>query len=199
MQLGTLFFLHAHTLGLWGVNLSNVLKAHGLEPIVPYAYACSSIAALVSPLAIGALADRRMAPERLLRRLGLGAAVFLSLLYFAIEHRWGAWWVLALAQLHALWSVPTFSLTTSLVLSRLREPHSDFGPVRAWATLGWMSAGWVVSWVLHADASVWSGYAAALAWLVTVAFTLALPTSRPAAKRSHHSMSEMLGLDARPC
>ena len=37
LRLCVLFFLHAHALGLWGVNLSNVLKAHGFEGIVPTA------------------------------------------------------------------------------------------------------------------------------------------------------------------
>ncbi len=191
-----LFFLQAHALGLWGVNFSNVLKAHGLESIVPYAYACSSIAALISPLAIGALADQRMAPERVLRRLGLGAAIFLTAMYYAIGHQWGAVWVLVLTQLHALFSVPTFGLTTSLILSRLHQPHENFGPVRLWATVGWMAAGWMVSFVLRADASVWSGYAAAIAWMLTVAFSFALPPSKPMGYIRQRTWRETFGLDA---
>ncbi|MCE9520684.1 MAG: MFS transporter [Verrucomicrobia bacterium] len=195
-RLCTLYFLHAHALGLWGVNLSNVLKAHGLESIVPYAYACSSIAALISPLAIGALADLRMSPERVLRRLGLGSALFLWIMYYAIGHRWGAGWVLLLTQLHALWSVPTFGLTTAFILSRLQNPQKSFGPVRLWATLGWMSAGWMVSWVLLADASVWSGYAGAIAWLFIVGFTYALPTTSVIAGSPQRTLREIFGLDA---
>ncbi len=191
-----LFFLQAHALGLWGVNFSNVLKAHGLEHIVPYAYACSSIAALISPLAIGALADQRMLPERVLRRLGLGAAVFLTALYYAIGHHWGAVWVLVLTQIHALFSVPTFGLTTSIILSRVHQPHENFGPVRLWATVGWMAAGWMVSFVLHADSSVWSGYAAAIAWLLTVASTFALPPSKSVGEIRQRTLRETFGLDA---
>ncbi|MEI6535694.1 MAG: MFS transporter [Verrucomicrobiaceae bacterium] len=191
-----LFFLQAFALGLWGVNLSSVLKAYGLESIVPYAYACSSIAALISPLAIGALADQRMAPERVLRVLGLGAAVFLSAMYYAIGHQWGATWVLVLTLMHALWSVPTFGLTTSIILSRLHQPHENYGSVRLWATIGWMSAGWVVSFMLHADTSVWSGYAAVVAWLLTVAFSFVLPPSKPAVEIRHRTLRDIFGIDA---
>jgi hypothetical protein len=140
VRLCTLYAMHACALGLWGVNLSNVLKAYGFEAIVPYAFACSSIAALVSPLAVGALADQRMAPEKVLRLLGLGCIFFITLLFYAIQERWSVGWVLALAQMHALWSVPTFGLSTSLILSRLTRAKEEFGPVRVWATVGWMAA-----------------------------------------------------------
>ena len=196
VQLCALFFLHAHALGLWGVNLSNVLKSHGFEQIVSYVFACNSIAALISPLAVGALADQRMAPERVLRWLGTGSALFLTLLYIGIGQRWHAGWILVLAQVHAFWSVPTFGLTTSLILSRLHEQRANFGPVRLWATLGWMSAGWVVSWVLQADSSTLSGYAASVVWILTVAFTFTLPPSKPGASLSRHTVREVLGLDA---
>ena len=63
-RLCALYAMHAFALGLWGVNFSNVLKAYGFEAIVPYAFACSSIAVLVSPLAVGALADQRMSAEK---------------------------------------------------------------------------------------------------------------------------------------
>lgn len=198
-RLCALYAMHACALGLWGVNFSNVLKTHGLEHIVPYAYACSSIAALLSPLAVGALADQRMAPEKVLRILGLGCMFFIALLFYAIQHHWGAGWVLVLAQIHALWSVPTFGLSTSLILSRLTRAKEEFGPVRIWATIGWMGAGAVISWVLHADDSVVSGYAACVAWGITVAMTFTLPRyERFVLPKPKRTIREILGLDALP-
>lgn len=195
-QLSVLFFLHGHALGLWSVNISNVLKSHGLQHIVPYVYACNGVAAIVAPLAIGALADQRLSPLRVLRILGLGASVFLALLFTGIERGWGAGWVLVLAQIHALWSVPSFGITTSLVLSRLHSPQQQFGPVRLWATIGWMSAGWVVSWVLGADASVVSGYAACVAWIALLLFTCTMQAPVEAVARRHRSWKEILGIEA---
>jgi nucleoside transporter len=198
-RLCVLYAVHACALGLWGVNFSNVLKAHGFEAIVPYAFACNSIAALLSPLAVGALADQRMAPERVLRLLGIGCIFFITLLFYGIQQRWSAGTILILAQLHALWSVPTFGLSTSLVLSRLRRAKEEFGPVRIWATVGWMSAGGVISWVLHADDSVVSGYAAAVGWAITVALTYTLPKQeRLVLPKPRSSVKEILGLDALP-
>lgn len=198
-RLCALYAVHACALGLWGVNLSNVLKAHGFEAIVPYAFACSSIAALVSPLAVGALADQRMPAEKVLRLLGIGCIFFISLMYFGIQQRWSTGWVLVLIQLHALWSVPTFGLSTSLILSRLTRAKEEFGPVRLWATIGWMAAGAIISLVLHADSSVISGYAAAATWAVTVALTYTLPKyERLSLPKRERTIKEMLGLDALP-
>lgn len=199
MRLCALYAVHACALGLWGVNLSNVLKEYGFEDLVPYVFACNSIAALLSPLAVGALADQRMAPERVLRLLGVGCVFFISLLYYAIQERWSPAWVLVLAQVHALWSVPTFGLSTSLVFSRLKRAKEEFGPVRIWATIGWMSAGAIISLVLHADRSVVSGYAAAVAWVLTVLLTYLLPKQeRIILPKPVRSMKEILGLDALP-
>ena len=196
-SLSILFFFQAHALGMWGMNLSNVLKAYGFELLVPYVFACNSIAALVSPLAIGALADERLPPERILRWLGLGAAAFLALFFYGIQQQWNMWIVLLLAQIHALWSVPTFGLTTSLVMSRLSAPQIQFGGIRLWATVGWMAAGWMVSLVLKADRSVVSGYASALTWLVTVGFTYVLPpTVSWIETKGRRSVREIFGLDA---
>lgn len=198
-RLCALYAMHACALGLWGVNLSNVLKAHGFEDLVPYVFACNSIAALLSPLAVGALADQRMAPERVLRILGVGCVAFITLLFYSIEQEWSAGWVLLIAQVHALWSVPTFGLSTSLVLSRLKRAKEEFGPVRLWATIGWMSAGGIISWGLQADDSVTSGYAAAVAWTLTVAMTYTLPKyERLNLPKPGRTVREILGLDALP-
>ena len=40
LELITLFFLQGAALGIWFVPLSNVLDAHGLQGIKPYAFAC---------------------------------------------------------------------------------------------------------------------------------------------------------------
>jgi hypothetical protein len=101
--------------------------------------------------------------------------------------------------MHALWSVPTFGLSTSLMLSRLKRAKEEFGPVRLCATVGWMLAGVVISLVLHADRSVVSGYAAAGAWAVTIAMTYTLPQyERLAIPKARRTVRDMLGLDALP-
>ncbi len=174
-----LYFSTAAAMGMWNVPFGNVLRAHGLESIIGYAFACSAVAAFISPLAIGALADQRVSPVRLLRWLCVATAGCLVVAYLAIERRWGAGAVLAGMQAQAICAAPCFGLATSIVLASLGDARREFGPIRAVATLGWMVACAVVSFALQADTSTLTGFGSAGLWLVTAALTFALPETPP--------------------
>lgn len=195
IELCALYALQAHAIALWYVPFSSVLKAHGYEGLVPYAFACSSFAALISPMWSGALADQRFGPERVLRWLAVAVAATLTLTFFAIERGWSAGAVLALIQLQQLCYAPTWGLASSIVLARLHAPEREFGPVRAWATIGWMIAGPVISFGLHADKSTMSGFLGAAAWLGVSLWTLRLP-AMPMQPRTQRRWREVLGWDA---
>jgi hypothetical protein len=103
--------------------------------------------------------------------------------------------VLALIQLHALCSAPTFSISTAIVFSRLRSSQREFGPIRAMATLGWMSGCWVVS-ALNADATPLAGYSGAVTWLVMAAFTFLLRGVAPPPSTGRLTLRQRMGWDA---
>jgi len=180
-------------MGMWSVSFGNVLKAHGYEDIIGYAYACSGVAAFISPLAVGALADQHVSPVRLVRWLAVLASVCLTLAFTAIKLHWAPVAVLAFVQLQAICAAPIFGLSTTIVMSSLQNPSREFGPLRSTATVGWMAAGWLVSFVLNADTSTLSGYAAAVTWLCTAAFTFALPETAPL---EHKEPRDIFGLAA---
>ena len=194
--LAALLFTQAHAVGLWMVTFSNVLQAHGLERLIPYAFSCSAVAAFISPLFIGSLADQHISAERLLRWLAIATGTMLALAFVAIDRRWGAAWVLILLQLQALCSAPTWGLVTIIVLTSLRDPAREFGAIRVWATIGWMLAGWVTSYLLQADASPLSGIAGGVVWLSMAVITLALPRLPPPVEQAGRSWRELLGLEA---
>jgi MFS family permease len=196
VRLALLFFLHAQAGGMWSMAMSNVLRVHDLERIVPYTFACGAFAAIISPLILGSLADRHIPANRLLRWLATGTAIFLALTALAIERRWGAVSVLALLQAQALCSAPMWGLSTTVVLARLAEPQRQFGPVRVWATIGWMSAGPITSFILLADSSTRAGFVASVLWLGVAAYTYALPPVPPLEQASSHSWRDVLGLPA---
>jgi MFS family permease len=182
-------------LAMWFVPLTRVLDTHGMQAIRPFAYATTALAAFVSPLIFGALADRHAAPVRVLRGLAIATAAAMALASTAIQLRWNVWLVLALIQLHALCSSPAWSISNTIVFSRLHDAKRQFGPIRAMATLGWMAGCWIVS-ALGADASTLSGYAGAVAWLVLASFTLLLPHVEPPKLERKITLRERLGLDA---
>ena len=194
-ELGVLFFIQWMGLAAWMVPLTLILSAHGLGRIQPFAFATSAVAAFVSPLFFGAMADRQMAPARVLRWLCLAAAVTVALASAAIEWGWNALVVLAIIQVYAVCAAPTTSLSTSIAMAELRDPKRQFGPIRAMGTFGWMVGCWLIS-LLGADASTLAGFSGALMWLGLAAFTLLLPNLPPPASAQHLTLSQRLGLDA---
>src|SRR5436190_3280003 len=194
-ELGTVFFLHGAAMAMWFVPLSTVLDAHGLQAIKPFAFAASALAAFISPLIFGAMADRDVGLVRVLRWLALATAMAMAVAATAIKLHWNPWLVLALIQVHALFSAPTWSITTAIVLGRLANPQREFGPVRAVGTVGWMAGCWIVSW-FNADTSTTGGYSGTVAWLLVAAFTLFLPSIAPPKVDGKVTLKQRLGLDA---
>jgi MFS family permease len=194
-ELVALFFLQGAAMGMWFVPLSTVLDAHGLHAIKPFAFAASALAAFVSPLIFGAMADRKASPVIVLRGLSLATAAAMVLASTAIKLGWSPWLVLALIQLHALCSSPTFSIASTIVFARLEDAQKEFGPIRAMATLGWMTGCCVVS-ALGADTSALAGYSGAVMWVLVAGFTFFLPELETPKSAAHLTWHERLGLDA---
>lgn len=190
-----LFFLQGAALGMWFVPLTGVLEAHGLSSIRPFAFASGAVAAFVSPLLFGAMADRHVSPVKVLRGLSLATAISMTLASMAIGRGWGPGWVLALIQLHALCSSPTWSIASTIILARLSDAQREFGPIRAMATLGWMSGCLWVSFI-NADRSATAGYSGAITWLLVAAFTYILPDLETPKSAENLTWTQRLGLDA---
>ncbi|MEY2429647.1 MAG: hypothetical protein QOJ40_2532 [Verrucomicrobiota bacterium] len=194
-ELVALFFIQGAALGMWFVPLSTVLDAHGLGAVKPFAFAASALAAFISPLFFGAMADRHASPVKVLRGLALATATTMALASTAIKLGWNPWLVLAIIQMHALCASPMFSLASSIAFARLADAKMEFGPLRAMATFGWMAGCWLVS-ALGADASSLAGYAGAMMWLLVAAVTFFVPSLEKVKLAGHVSWHERLGLDA---
>jgi nucleoside transporter len=193
--LAGLFFLQSLAAGTWLVTLGSVLEAHGLAGIRSYAYATTAVAAFVSPLLFGAMADRHASPVKVLRWLACGSAVAAGLASWAVERKWPAVGVLLAIQMQALCYSPTGSIASTIAFSRLRNSPRQFGPVRAAATVGWMVGCWVVS-ALSADSSTRAGCVTAIVWAGLAAFTWLLPSVPPPASTGRYNLRELLGWDA---
>jgi MFS family permease len=177
-ELAVLFFLQMMAMGIWLVPLSRVLDGNGYQLLAGYAYAVSAAAAFISPLIFGAMADRHAPPSQVLRALSISSAAASALAGYAILHRWAPTAVLAILQVFALSAVPTSSLTSTIIFSRLKDSQRQFGPLRAIGTLGWVVGCWIISG-LNLDASATSFYVGACFWLTLAGFTFWLPALPP--------------------
>ncbi|HVU08382.1 MAG TPA: MFS transporter [Verrucomicrobiae bacterium] len=194
VELVILFFIQAMAASAWTVSLGMVLDAHGLHAIKALAFAATAIAAFISPLIFGAMADRHVPPVRVLRWLALATALTMSLVSTAIKFHCNQWLILALLQLLALANAPLTGISSAIVLARLAD-SKEFAPIRLMMTLGWM-AGCVLVSLLGVDTSALSGYAAATLWVILAAFTFFLPPLEVPKSAENLSWHERLGLDA---
>ena len=147
-----MLFLHGMALAAWFVPMGTVLQACGLGAWTPFAFGASAVAALLSPLFFGAMADRSVPPIQVLRWVSIGAGLLSLVTAFALKQQLGGLSIWLLIQLQALLSVPTNSLSGSIVLARVANAHGQFGAIRAMGTAGWMAGCWIVSG-LELDAS----------------------------------------------
>jgi MFS family permease len=194
-ELMILFFIQAVGMAIWFVPLGSILDAHGMHTIKPFAFAASAVAAFISPLAFGAMADRHAPPAMVLRGLALASAIVMTGISTALKYHCNQWLVLGLIQVFYIAYSPMFSITTALVLARLSDAKKEFGPVRSLATIGWMAGALLVG-ALSLDRSAYAGYLGALVWLLVAAFTYFLPALEIPKSAEHLSWHERLGLDA---
>ena len=194
-ELIALFFLQGAALGMWFVPLSSVLESHGLAHLRPYAFAASGVAAFVSPLLFGAMADRHVSPVKVLRWLALATAMTMAAVGAAIGAGASAWVVLAAIQLHAFCSTPTWSIGSTIVLARLADAKKEFGPIRAMATIGWMAGCLLIS-ALGADQSTLALYSGATMWLLLCGMTFWLPALETPKSVERLTWAQRFGLDA---
>jgi len=193
LKLSVMMFLEYFIWGAWyvtmGTYLLQTLKFSGQQSGA--AYSTTALAAMVSPFFVGLVADRFFATERILAFLHLmGAAL---LFYVSTLTAFVPFYTTLLA--YALCFMPTLALTNSLSFHQMRAPGTEFPRVRPWGTLGWIAAGYVVSYLGVATGAT-PFRIAAIASAALGLFALTLPHTPPARVGRKVSVRDVLGLDA---
>jgi nucleoside transporter len=192
--LWVVFFFHGMTPGFWLPALTNILRARGLGDWVAAVFVVPPVCALISPLIGGALADQRVAADRLYAWSSLISAVALVAAFGSLDAGWHPAWFVGLLGLYSLFSGPSWGLLATISLTHLTHGERQFPLVRVGATLGWVAGGLMTSYLLHADTSPVAGYASAVARLLTGVVAFLLPHTPPLGGGS--SWKSRLGLDA---
>lgn len=188
------FFFHGMTAGVWVPSLTNIFGKMGLLDWVAYAFMVPPLCALISPLIGGALADQRVAANRLFAWSGFAGAVFLYAAFQSLEAGWHPKWFIIFLSLYSLISGPMWSLLATVSMMHLRHPEREYPLVRMAATIGWVVGGVTASYGFRVDASPAAGNLATVARVMTGLAGLALPFTVPLGKGS--SWKSLLGFDA---
>lgn len=191
------FFLLGAAPGFWVPSVGHLLTTRGDAWLVPWAFIPSCVGALLSPLAMGAMADQRVNAERLMIWITIIGGFFLWLAFSSLAWGWSGWWFVALMMCASLVSAPMWSLLATIVMRPMQDPGKGFPLVRLGGTVGWIVAGFAVgSWLkLEGDTAV--GTWAFGTRLVLAATCLMLPLTPPEAmKKGTRTWSERLGFGA---
>lgn len=192
VRLSLAMFLEFFTWGAWYVTLGTYLFDQlGASAVqVGSAYANFSIAAALSPVFVGLVADRYFAAQRVLGVLHLlGAGVLLIL---ANTADYGVFWWLLL--LYALLFAPTMALMNSVTFRQLKDAGREFPLIRVFGTAGWIVAGLLLGY-LGMESSTSMFYLAGGASAVLGLVSFMLPETPPD-RTATTSLGAVLGKEA---
>ncbi|MGB6152764.1 MAG: nucleoside permease [Pricia sp.] len=201
-QLSIMMFLEFFIWGSWfvtmGIYLPNSLGSDGGE--IAMAYSTQSWGAILAPFIIGLIADRYFNAERILGILHLSGAVLMYLLYRADNFDLFFPYLLV----YMVGYMSTLALVNSVSFNQMEDPGKEFPFVRVFGTVGWITAGILISFMdWDSQLGISEGFLrntflmAAISSGVLGVFSFTLPKTPPRADVSKKvRLSDVLGLDA---
>jgi nucleoside transporter len=138
------------------------------------------LACIMSPFVGGQIADRWLPTQRFLTIAHVLGG--LALLQLSRQTGYSSFWVWMLV--YALLYAPTLPLTNSLCFHHMRNAERDFGSIRVLGTIGWILAGWGLTYWRSAPSLTVAGASDSLllagaASLALGLFCFALPHTPP--------------------
>ena len=196
-RLSVMMFLQFFVWGAWGVTVGNYMKEIGMGDAIYWAYTVGPIAAMISPIFLGMIADRFFATEKVLGVMHIlgGTAIFVAPFFAEGEAGSETIFILVL-QVHMLFYMPTLGLSNTLAFHNLTNQEKQFPLIRVFGTIGWIVANIVVSKWLHADFTGLPLQIAGCAGVLLGLYSFTLPHTPPPARGKKVTLREVLCLDA---
>jgi len=141
-RLGFMMFLQYAIWGAWSPVLSdyliNELGFSGTQ--VGIIYSLLPLATIVTPFIGGQVADRYFSSQKVIAFLQLIGGGLLLYTSTVTDYSMMIWLMLFYCLLYA----PTLALTNSVAFINLKDSEKEFGIIRVWGTIGWISAGLIL-------------------------------------------------------
>jgi nucleoside transporter len=191
-RLSTMMFLQFFAWGAWFVTLSMALSENNLGDAIAGAYGSAPIAAIISPLFLGIIADRFFSSERIMGFLLAAGGILMCIVpHFAHSGETGiiVWLFIA----HMLCYMPTLGLSNTVAFTHIKD-QKDFPKVRVWGTIGWIVAG-LFNGLMGWSASINIFWVAGISSILLGLYSFTLPHTPPPAKGQKVDLRALLMLD----
>jgi nucleoside transporter len=139
------------------------------------------------------IADRFFPVQKVMGVMHLLSAVFVCAAPIVGSHSPTLFLIFML--LHMLCYMPTVGLATATAFHLIGDKEKEFPAIRVFGTFGWITAGVIVSYFLHADNTPIPMYVAGVASLVLGLYSFSLPHILPRNSGKKVSFRDITGLD----
>ena len=143
LKLSAMMFFQFFIQGSWyvtmGTYLGKTLEFTGIQ--IGLAYSTAAIAAIISPVVVGMIADRFFSANKVLAFLNIVGA--LLLFWLTKIDSFSLFFPVLL--FYSICFMPTMSLTSSISLTNLKNPTKEFSRIRLFGSFGWIGAGLLIS------------------------------------------------------
>jgi MFS family permease len=201
-RLSLMMFMEFFVWGSWFVTLGTFLGSNlqANDQDISLAFSTQSFGAIIAPFIVGLIADRYFHAQRILGVIHLLGAGLMYLLYMSTD--FSEFFPALLA--YMILFMPTLALVNSIAFNQMKDPAKEFSVIRVWGTIGWVSAGMLISYLAwDSEAGLAEGLLrntwkmAALVSLCLALYSFTLPATPPkATSTGGFKLSEVLGFDA---
>ncbi|MGO2748951.1 MAG: MFS transporter [Pseudoclavibacter sp.] len=193
-RLAGMMLLQYATYGSWWATIGLVLTSNGLGSIVGLAFSLAAVAAILSPMLTGAIADRFFASQKVLAVLhALGGLVLLLIAPTVTSGNAGL--LLGALFVYMLFFQPTIAVSNNIAFTHLPQDSNAFAYVRVFGTGGWIAIGLFIGQSgLSASTAIF--FIAATMSFALALYSLTLPKTPPPAHGSKFKAGDLVGAGA---
>lgn len=196
-RLSIMMFLQFFIWGAWYSTGGNYMSSHGMGNVIYLAYMTSAIGGIISPFFLGMIADRFYPVQKVLGWMHILSGIFVFCApFFAEENFISAPVFLGFLLLHMLCYMPTVNLAAATAFHLLDDREKQFPLIRLFGTIGWITAGFLVSKLLQGDATAMPMRISGIGGLLMGLYCFTLPHIPPAGAGKKMSFRDVIGADA---